>query len=320
MGVGNSRLALYAPLLSNPLLSGTGGSSSLLTQAVSGTAGWWDASSTAGLLGAANTPTTVWNSPTNALVDLSGNNQDLVPFCSPSSSGLPPGSPHLSGLPGGVGYPVSEAGLLQPALDPHSGWQLEGSAPSATSSWSWYLVWSRPNWRQGINLDTNPITLLSFGTQAILQVDSLGGANRLVLFPGAGQIVVNSSMARRHTHSLVIRYSPTSGTDLWLDDTKVVGSVPWSPGTLSGPILLLHDSTPFGGAQCWFHEAAVWNRVLSDAEIAAVVSYAGRWVRGARKGLYLIINGQSNAINYSMNDGAAALLARGIAWYLALQL
>jgi hypothetical protein len=316
MGLGNNLLALYAPLSSETTSSNPSGSPTTLIQTVPGAAGWWDASSPGGLLGLGNTPVTVWNSAASALTDLSGNSQNLVPFYSPTSSVLPRGSPHLSGLMGGVGYPVTTTGLLQPALDPGSGWQLPESTASATSSWTWYLVWSRPNWRQGTVFNANPITLLTIGSHAILQVDSYGGANRLVLFPGAGQIVLNSNMARRHTHSIVIRYSPTSGADLWLDNTQVAQSVPWSPGALSGPVLLLHDGTVYGGAQCWLHEAAEWNRALSSSEIAALITYTGRWIRGARKGLFLIINGQSNAINYSLSDGAAALLAQGIAWYL----
>jgi hypothetical protein len=316
MGVGNNRLALYAPLLSETTSSGSGGSSSTLIQDVPGATGWWDASSPGGLLSPGNTPVTVWNSGGTALIDLSGNGQHLVPFHSPTSSTLPQGSPHLSGLLGGVGYPITTAGLLQPALDPDSGWQQPGSIASATSSWTWYVVWSRPNWRQGTSFDANPITLLKIGSQAILQVDSYGGTNRLVLFPGAGQIVVNSNMARRHTHSIIIRYSPASGADLWLDNTQVAQSIPWSPGTLSGPVLLLHDGTSYGAAQCWLQEAAEWNHALSNSDASGLITYAGRWMRGPRKGLYLIINGQSNAINYSMNDGAAALLAQGIAWYL----
>lgn len=316
MGIGGSRLALYAPLTPEAGSSVSVGAASSLIQIVSGTDGWWDASAPAGLAGPGNTAVTVWNSPGSALIDLSGNGHNLLPFFSPPSASMPQGSPHLSGLLGGVGYPVTTAGLLQPALNPNAGWQLPGSTPSATTSWTWYLVWSRPNWRQGTSFDANPITLLTIGSQAILQVDSKGGTNRLVLFPGSGQVAVNSNMARRHTHSIVIRYSPTSGADLWLDNIRVAQSVHWTPGTLSGPVVLLHDGTSVGAAQCWLHEAAEWGRALSDSDVAAVTAYAGRWVRGARKGLYFIINGQSNALNYSMNDGAAALLARGVAWNL----
>ncbi len=310
MAVGNNLLALYEPLPSEP-----GASSQTLTQVVGGVAGWWDASLPGGLLGPGNTPVTVWNSAGTALIDLSGNAQNLVPFYSPTSSTAPQGLAHLSGLLGGAGYPVTTSGLLQPGLDPNAGWQIPGSAAGATTSWTFYLVWSRPNWRQGTGFDANPITLLTIGSEPILQVDSAGGPNRLVLFPGPGEIVVNSTMARRHTHAIIIRYSPASGADLWLDGVQIAQSVPWSPAALSGPVLLLHDGTFFGAAQCWLHEAAQWNQVLSNTEVAAVFTYAGRWVCGPRKGLYFIVNGQSNAINYSIVDGAASLLARGVAWY-----
>ncbi len=314
MGLGSSRVALYAPLQNLP--PGAADTHQPLTQLVPGTTGWWDAASPAGLLGPGDAPITVWNSPGTALRDLSGNGRNLVPFANPANPSLPQGSAHLSGLLGGVGYPTTTPGLLQPAMDPASGWQLPTSTIGATSSWTWYLVWSRPNWRQGTGFAANPITLLTIGGQAILQIDSAGGANRLVLFPGAGQIVASMGIARRHTHSIIIRYLPASGADLWLDNVQLAHSVPWSPGPLSEQVLLLHDGSFFGAAQCWLHEAADWNRALSDGEVASVRGYAGRWIRGVRKGLYLVCNGQSNAINYAMNDGAAALLARGIAWYL----
>jgi hypothetical protein len=157
--------------------------------------------------------------------------------------------------------------------------------------------------------------LLALGSQPVLQVDSTGGTGRFVLFPGPSQIVVDTVMARRHTHAIVLRYSPASGADLWLDGVQVARAISWSPGTQTGPVLLLHDGAPSGSAQCWLHEAAEWTRSLSDADINSVLSYATRWTCGARKGIYLLFNGQSNAINYTLNDGAAALLARGVAWY-----
>jgi hypothetical protein len=314
MGLGDNRLALYSPLGSTATTSIPSGQT--LTQAVTGTLAWWDASSPGGLMGPGTTPATTWGSSGSALIDLTGNGNDLVPFLSPTGSSLPVGSPHLSGLLGGAGFPVQTSGLLQPTLDPSAGWQVPTSAVNTGSGWTWYLVWSRPNWRQGTSLNADPITVLTIASQAILQADSNGGANRLVLFPGKSQVILSSSMARRHTHSIIIRYSPASGADVWLDNNQVAQSVSWPAASPVGQVILLHDGTLFGAAQCWLHEAATWNRALSSADVTAVLSYAARWVRGSRKGLYLIFNGQSNAINYSMNDGAAALLAQGIAWYL----
>jgi hypothetical protein len=309
MAVGTQHLALYAPLSStaNALVS--------LTQAVSGIAGCWDASQPGGLLGPGNVPLTSWNAAGNAARDFSGNGRNLLPFSLRSPAGQPQGMAHLSGLLGGAGYPVTGSGLLQPALDPATGWQVPLSQAQAGSTWTWYLVWSRSNWRQGSGVDAQPITLLTIGAHPVLQVDSNGGTGRLVLFPGAGQVVVSSAMTRRHTHSILLRYSPTAGADMWLDGTQVAHAVSWSTGTQTGPVLLLHDGTANGAAQCWLHEAAEWTRSLSDADVAAVLAHATRWVRGTRKGIYLLLSGQSNAINYALNDGAAALLARGVAWY-----
>ncbi|MFL5284634.1 MAG: hypothetical protein ACJ8AW_27510 [Rhodopila sp.] len=309
MVVGMRQLALYALLSSTTIAAAT------LTQAVPGTAAWWDAGQPGGLLGAGDLPLASWNVTGNALRDFSGNGRNLLPFSAQSSTGRPQGVPHLSGLLGGAGYPVTGSGLLQPALDPATGWQVPASQARASSAWALYLVWSRPNWRQGTGIDTQPITLLSIGSQPVLQVDSKGGSGRLVLFPGSGQFVASTAIVRRHTHSILIRYSPTAGADLWLDHAQVAHAVPWSTGGQTGPVLLLHNGATNGAAQCWLHEAAEWTRSLSDADVEAVLAYAGRWVRGPRKGIYLLFNGQSNAINYTLNDGAGALLARGIAWH-----
>lgn len=315
MNIGNNRLALYAPL-QDAVTAPASSSSPGLFQAAPGMAGWWDASSASGLLGLGNTGVDLWTEPGSALIDLSGNGQNLVPFSTVSHSSLPVGSPHLSGLLGGAGYPVGTTNLLQPALDPDAGWQHPGPGPDATASWTWYLVWSRPNWRQGSSQDESPITLLTIGGKPILQVDSRGGNGRLTLCPGIGQVVVSSLMSRRHTHSAIIRYSPASGMDFWLDDIQGAASVPWIASGHVNPTILLHDGTVSGAAQCWLHEAAKWTERLSDVEVTAVNGYSERWVRGARKGLYFLINGQSNAINYSLNDGAASMLVRGVAWHL----
>jgi hypothetical protein len=146
-------------------------------------------------LGPGNTPATTWNSAGSALVDLTGNGNSLVPFYSPTSTTPPVGASHLSGLLGGVGFPIKTSGLLQPALDPSAGWQPPASIVGATSSWTWYIVWSRPNWRQGTTFNASPITLLAAGSRAILQVDSIGGANWLVLYPGTGQVILNAGMS-----------------------------------------------------------------------------------------------------------------------------
>jgi hypothetical protein len=310
MVVASGQLALYAPLAPATTVP-----SASLVQTVAGTAGWWDAGLPGGLIGPGSTPLTAWNVAGSALLDQSGNGRNLLPFSVLSTAAQPQGAAHLSGMLGGAGFPASGSGLLQPALDPATGWLASGSSASAASAWTWYLVWSRPNWRQNSGVDTQPITLLSIGSQPVLQVDSAGGTGRLVLFPGTNQVVVGTTMSRRHTHSVVIRYTPSSGADLWLDGVRAATSVAWSQANQTGRVLVLHDGTANGAAQCWLHEAAEWTRSLSDTDIAALIRYAGRWVCGARRGIYLLFNGQSNAINYAVNDGAAALLARGVAYY-----
>ncbi|MEI7714114.1 MAG: hypothetical protein WCI94_21950 [Rhodospirillales bacterium] len=202
-------------------------------------------------------------------------------------------------------------------MDPDLGFQVPGSIVDWDNAWTWYFVWSRPNWRQGSGHDTGPTTLLSIGTMPLLQADGPGSGNRLVLFPGPAQTAIAHTLARRHTHSIVLRSAAGGGVDVWLDGDRVANGAP-RPQIPSGtpPILFLHDGTVLGAAQCWFHEAACWPRALTAIEIGQVLTYSTRWFRGSRRSVLLLIDGQSNAINYALNDGAAALLAQGVAWHL----
>lgn len=314
MAVAAGRLGLYQPISSQATPRDPPPEAQWLSEAVVSPRGWWDASTPLALLSVDGTPTTNWGTPVRALLDQSGNNRTLLPFYSRQQSPLAWGESHLAGLLGGVGFPTGNIALLQPALHPDCGWKP--SDLPATSGWTWYLVWSRPNWRQGTDVDASPVTLLSIGDRPVLQADSRGGNNQLILFPGPGQTILKSDLARRHTHSVIIRYSPAVGADVWIDGVSVARSVSWAGAISTGLVLVLHDGTSSGAAQCWFHEAAEWDRSISDSEVNSIKSYSKRWTTGSRRGLYLIVNGQSNAINYSINDGAANLLARGVAWYL----
>ena len=78
---------------------------------------------------------------------------------------------------------------------------------------------------------------------------------------------------------------------------------------------MLHSGGTQGGAECWFHEAAVWDAALNAGGIASVVAYQARWILGPRKGIQVLVTGQSNAGN-GLNDGAWHLMAQGVAWHL----
>ena len=255
-----------------------------------------------------------WNQAVAQLQDKSGNSVTLSPFTALAPAGLPAATARVNGLLGGVARIAGGSGTLAPALDPDGGFQTSSALFDLSSGWTLYFVWSRPNWRQNSGYDSLPITLARAGNVPLLQADSAGGQNRLIFLPSSGPTVLITTLERRHSHAVAIRFNGGNTADVWLDGTPLVQSVTF-PGA-SGSLTLLHDGTAMGAAQCWFHEAAFWPRSLTDAEMIVLAQCPSRWILGARRGVTLLINGQSNAINYSLNDGAAALLVQGMAWHL----
>jgi len=288
--------------------------------AIAGLSGWWDAGTFDCLLDSGARALPAWNSSAAGVADKSGNGRALAAYRA-SGSALPQAVPRLNAFLGGVGLntvvppnATPQAGYCLPQMDPDQGFRLATADLGSSSGWTWYLVWSRPNWRQG---SSGPITLLSAADTAILQADGQSGAgDRLMLFPGAAMRVLTSSLERRHTHSIIIRNTPGAGVDVWLDSVEVANGVANPlPASAAGALFVLHSGVNQGGAQCWFHEAASWPRALSSTDITTLLACATRWRRGARKGVQLLLVGQSNAGN-GLSDGAWHLLAQGVAWHL----
>jgi hypothetical protein len=321
LAAGQGRRALV-----RPLSAGSAPPQGVFTgpypSAISGVSGWWDAGLLGGLRDVTAAPLTLSNAAVGAVVDKSGNANSLAPYHADvgTSPAATIAAPRVNGYLGAVGAP--DPGIVNngPVLDADWGLLHPGLELGAGAGWTRYLVWTRPNWRQGaLGANSAPIALLHtlFGTGAtILQADSSGGAN-LTLFPGtASQTVLSAALAHRHSHAVILRNTPGVGVDVWLDGVQVAaGVVNPLPASASAPVLLLHDSSVQGSAQCWFHEAATWERALSATEISTLISAQGRWVLGARRGVNLLLMGQSNAA-WFMNAGGALALARGIAWYL----
>lgn len=315
MGMGDRRLGLSQSLTETLPIppTATVDDGLILTP---GLRGWWDASTLSDLISNELQPVSDCLSGVARIRNKLTGGADLLPYAYGNPSNLPRARGHLSGSFGGVGTVVSSIGMLAPSLDPDIGFSAPDLALGADANWTIFLVWSRPNERQGSGQDSAPVSLISCEGRSILQARRTTEGRQLVLFPEYAPRIVNADLARRHTHSIVIRHSPVEGVDVWLDDEQVVtGAVnPLPVG--ANRILLLHDGTPMGAAQCWFHEAAAWAASISDSDITTLLQHAGRWHRGPRLGLYLVFNGQSNAINYSLSDGAASLLADGVAWHL----
>jgi hypothetical protein len=156
---------------------------------------------------------------------------------------------------------------------------------------------------------------LSINGTRVLAAQNNGGTE-LLLFPDNSQTVLTSGLTRRHTHAVVLRNTPGTGLDVWLDAVQVAAAAT-NPMAVSviAPLLLLHNGASAGGAECWFHEAAVWGSALSNTNVSAILTYQKRWTLGPRKGVQILITGQSNSGN-GLNDGAWHLLAQGVAWHL----
>lgn len=312
MAVGTGGMALWRPLQSPPSPLPPGGPQ---LSDISGIGGWWDAGRFGGLLSPTGDPVGAWGQSAIAIANRVASGAPITSYSYAAPGRVPVATARLSGLLGGIGRFSDAGNLLASPLDPDIGFQMPTTGLSGRADSTWYFVWSRPNWRQGSMTDAGPITLVSIGGQPVLQADGSGGSGRLVLLTGAGQLVLAQTMNRRHTHCVLLRQQAGSGLDIWLDGVRVASFVMASWG-FGAPVMFLHDGTSRGAAQCWFHEAAYWPRALSDAEIGQAAVYSQRWYLGARRGVVLLVDGQSNAVNFAINDGAATLLAKGVAWYL----
>lgn len=303
MRTGPGMAALWRPLASNVVPP-----AATLT-AISGLSGWWDAGQPSTMADAAGGALAGWGLPVGSVADRSTGARPLSSFRAGAGAAAPMATPRLSGLLGGVGRVAGGAGTLAPAMDPDLGWRAVNVPFGAGVAWTRVLVWSRPNNRQNSGQDSVPAVLLSAGTTAVLTAEP----TRLLLF---GQ-PVKTDLARRHTHSVLLRHTPGTGIDVWVDGAQVATAIT-NPlaSSATAPMTLLHDTSVNGAAQCWLHEAATWERALSGTEVSSLLGYLTRWARGPRTGVTLVFNGQSNALNYCINDGAAAVLAQGVGWYL----
>ena len=313
-------------LLAGPLAAGGGPVAGLFAgpypSAIAGLSGWWDAGLPGGLQGADGAALAASNTEVSAITDRSGAGNNLTPFhiSADTSPAATMAVPRVNGFLGAVGALDAASAAYGPVLDADWGLSHPGFELGAASAWTRYLVWTRPNWRQGtyyVNSDPIPLLHTTAGAGAtILQADSAEGSN-LTLFPGtASQIALSATLARRHSHAIILRNTPGEGVDVWLDGAPVAtGIANPLPASANAQVRLLHDGTIQGSAQCWFHEAANWERALSVTDITTLIAAQGRWVLGARRGVNLLVMGQSNAA-WFINAGGALALAQGIAWYL----
>lgn len=289
--------------------------------AIAGLAGWWDGGVPDGVRDPDGNVPNAANVTVGALVDKSGQGVPLLPFHIATNTAPNPTQlvSRVNGYLAAVGSPDSTVAQYGPSLDPDWGLSLANFDFGSAVAWTIYLVWTRPNWRQGtIQVDNEPTALIHAvaGGQTIVQAAGPSGGG-LVLFPASAQsVTIAATLERRHSHALILHNTPGTGVDVWLDGVQVVtAAVNPLPANAKGQVLLFHDNTVQGSAQCWFHEAACWTRALDAADIATLIACQGRWKLGARRGVNLLVMGQSNA-EWFVQANAGLALAQGVAWYL----
>jgi hypothetical protein len=170
---------------------GSGGGSTSLSS-ITGLAGWWDASSYAGSTGASGNTAAGWSTAISGVTDKSTSGVALVPFFGAGSGTAPQTTARLNATLGGIGRntvvppgSLPSPGQFLPVMDPDQGLRLPTQTFGIDSPWTIFLVWSRPNWRQGAS--TSPITLLAIGGTPIVQVDSSAGPEGWCCFRSRGR-------------------------------------------------------------------------------------------------------------------------------------
>lgn len=318
---------------------GGGGGGSTFTgpypDAITGLTAWWDA----GLLTGFQQSLSAWSQPTAAILDkTTGGNNIPTPETSSSNYTGSIAVPHLNGVLGGAGGWLTDGdskGTWSPwvangiSFTPTTGFQT-GSG----TDWTLYFVYSRPNFRQAfvnVNIDSGGslVPLLTVGGTVVVAMTATGTNDQLILFPGGSQTVVNSSLTRRHTHSITLINTASTGIDVYLDDTLVHSAVANTLGTSNtSAVTFLGTNTAGNGAQCYFHEAARYNKVVAGADLSTLLlgttivapnsagSCSKRWVRGNRPHAIVLGVGQSNASDWYLISNGRYLAQQAIRYYL----
>lgn len=280
-----------ALLLGSTAVSGGSGGSAPALSTVTGLNGWWDAGSTV-------SPTTAKAGTVNL-----------------SASGTSTPTPHLAGtLAGLTGIQGPSNYTVQwPSVDHNSGWSAAGIPVSSSPAgdFSVYLVWSRPNQIQnGTAPTTAAAPLIALNGTTVLQMTGQGsGSDTLQLFPG-GTVSSGGTLELRHTHSVRLCLSASSGVDVWLDGTKVISGAA-KQISLSGSVTVSF----LQGAECHFHEAGTWPRYLSPADHAQLSLCMARWPVGPRKAANVVLIGQSNAGNLYSNYVLFPVVSKVVSYY-----